>query len=163
MSPRLLLVAALFVVAATLESSGVRGVTEAAASPAAERPTSEQLQAADTLSAVPSNSSGNSSSHGGGDTSSVPQWETALSAIAGCFGAIFCMLGLKVCTKCYGRLYRACRSNSDSRDGADEDDDGAVVVINSSSKKPKKPKSKPAKGSSGKGGKGYTRVEEDEW
>jgi hypothetical protein len=95
------------------------------------------------------------SNDGGGD--SVPQWETAVFALVGCFGAIGCMLGLKCCTKVYGRTRRACCVSRDNNED-DTTDDSAVVFVNSSGTR----KSKKGRGKEGKKGKADI-TDGDDW
>lgn len=74
------------------------------------------------------------------------------------------MLGLKACTKCFGRTKRACCGTGDADDADAPEDDGAVVIVNSSKKAKAGRSSKKAKtGRSTR--KEYARaaVDDDEW
>ena len=89
----------------------------------------------------------NSSDSNGGDADSVPQWETAVFALIGCFGAIGCMLGLKGCTKCYGRARRSWCPSEDEEE-VDEPEQTMLRPISRKSTSKGRSSSKPKKGKS---------------
>jgi hypothetical protein len=138
---------------------------------AAQRPQSEAISlrgssnfqnGTNATSASPSPSPAPSNNSG---SDNLPQWQQAVFAMIGCFGAMGCMLGLKLCTKCYGRIKRSlCATKGDDYDdGIDE----ARAVAESSSAAVRSKKAagssskKQGRASKGKKG-GYARVDQDE-
>ena len=88
--------------------------------------------------------SNGTNTNGDNNGNSIPQWETAVFAMIGCFGAISCMLGLKAFTKCYGRIRRSCAGTGDN-----VGDDNLVALEAGLSRR--KSLTKKAKGSSKRG------------